>query len=115
MEPEGDDFGILERAARRNHQQNEDDFIMDADYMPGGEKYGDVVVPVQQDKKMSKKKKNKKNKKKLDDALLQEALPAATSAETPAPKSLDEYLDEYYQLDYEDMVCRRLSPSHIHP
>ncbi|KAK9768491.1 Kinetochore protein Spc24 [Basidiobolus ranarum] len=52
----------------------DDDFIMDADYLPGGEYFEEEAKP--------KKGKEKKSKK----------------------RPMDEYLDDYYQLDYEDMI-----------
>ncbi|KAJ1543163.1 hypothetical protein HK405_009474, partial [Cladochytrium tenue] len=67
---------------------DDDDFIMDADYLPGGDKYvGDGGAEDGGDAAQSKKEKSKKKKKLKDEA----------------PASLDQYLEEYYNLDYEDM------------
>ncbi|CAG8445757.1 4032_t:CDS:10 [Funneliformis caledonium] len=60
----------------------DDDFIMDADYLPGGEKY---------DETKSKKKRSDKRKEAIEE-------------KKKAKKKFDEYLDEYYQLDYEDII-----------
>lgn len=81
-----------------NANANDDDFIMDADYLPGGQYYG--TNETGKKKKLSKKqlKKEKKLAKKKQKQLANQA-PAADPN-----KSLNEYLDEYYQLDYEDMI-----------
>ncbi|KAI9332897.1 hypothetical protein DFJ73DRAFT_855074 [Zopfochytrium polystomum] len=61
------------------------DFIMDADYLPGGAYYtGDGAEEPATGKKT---KKEKKKKKKVE-----------------LPKNLEDYLEDYYQLDYEDMI-----------
>ncbi|KAJ3043218.1 KRRI-Interacting protein 1 [Rhizophlyctis rosea] len=60
--------------------QGDNNFIMDADYLPGGE--GHEV----KEEDTKKKKKDRKGKEKKDKL------------------SLDQYLDEYYQMDYEDMI-----------
>ncbi|RKP26594.1 KRI1-like family C-terminal-domain-containing protein [Syncephalis pseudoplumigaleata] len=54
----------------------DDDIQMDADYLPGGEKYTGEGKCGDESEKSSKKR-----------------------------KKLDEYLDEYYKLDYEDIVA----------
>lgn len=59
-----------------------DDFIMDADYLPGGEKY---------DETMAKKNKSEKRKEKNEQ-------------KKKTKQNFDKYLDEYYQLDYEDII-----------
>ncbi|KAJ3410956.1 KRRI-Interacting protein 1 [Chytridiales sp. JEL 0842] len=63
--------------------EDADNFIMDADYLPGGENFSEELVSAKSKKKDKKDKKKKKGKEKL---------------------SLDQYLDEVYQLDYEDMI-----------
>ncbi|KAJ3267088.1 KRRI-Interacting protein 1, partial [Borealophlyctis nickersoniae] len=67
-------------------QGGDEDFNMDADYMPGGEYYGEEVAEEDADGKGGKTKKDKKGKKGKEKL------------------SVDEYMDEYYQLDYEDMI-----------
>ncbi|KAI9208827.1 KRI1-like family C-terminal-domain-containing protein [Polychytrium aggregatum] len=61
----------------------DDDFIMDADYLPGGDKFGQLKT----------KKKDKKETKK-----------GAKGSDKDGEMSLGKYLEEYYNLDYEDMV-----------
>ncbi|CAG8642473.1 2700_t:CDS:2 [Acaulospora colombiana] len=60
----------------------DDNFIMDADYLPGGERYDETKDNL---KKSEKKRLEKEEKKKVK-------------------RKFDEYLDEYYQLDYEDII-----------
>jgi len=81
-----------------NANANDDDFIMDADYLPGGQYYN--TQETGKKKKLSKKqlKKERKLAKKKQKQLANQ-VPAADPN-----KSLNEYLDEYYQLDYEDMI-----------
>ncbi|KAJ3136358.1 KRRI-Interacting protein 1 [Physocladia obscura] len=70
---------------------NEDeDFVMDADYLPGGELYGEEA---------GTKKKNKRDKKKEIQEKKKELLKSNNSN-----KTLDEYIDEYLQLDFEDTI-----------
>ncbi|KAJ3175536.1 hypothetical protein HK101_010641, partial [Irineochytrium annulatum] len=66
----------------------EEDFLMDADYLPGGSKYGEEPP----EKEGRKKKKGRKEKRK------------ALQQQKKGKMSLEEYLDEVYQLDYEDMI-----------
>ncbi|CAG8763231.1 7817_t:CDS:10, partial [Cetraspora pellucida] len=60
----------------------DDNFIMDADYLPGGEKY---------DETMAKKKKSEKRREENEQ-------------KKKSKQTFDKYLDEYYQLDYEDII-----------
>ncbi|TPX59146.1 hypothetical protein PhCBS80983_g02675 [Powellomyces hirtus] len=73
----------------RPYAEDDENFNMDADYLPGGAAYGNV--PIKKEGKVSKK--DKKAKK-----------AAAPSEAGDKKMSLDQYLDEYYQLDYEDMI-----------
>ncbi|RUS21277.1 hypothetical protein BC937DRAFT_93135, partial [Endogone sp. FLAS-F59071] len=63
---------------------DDEDFIMDADYLPGGDKYDP-----------NKGKKGKKNKN---------AQEAVSDSKKSQKKEFERYLEEYYQLDYEDMI-----------
>ncbi|RHZ78788.1 hypothetical protein Glove_156g13 [Diversispora epigaea] len=70
-----DDAGDIE-----NYGDGDDgNFIMDADYLPGGENY---------------EAKNTKKKRKHHQSEIKEEV----------KQKFDEYLDEYYQLDYEDII-----------
>ncbi|KAI8828669.1 KRI1-like family C-terminal-domain-containing protein [Chytriomyces cf. hyalinus JEL632] len=73
------------------YNQEEDDFDMDADFLPGGELYGDesqTGKKTKKDKKKELREKKKKDKKE------------AANAEDNLLKNIDEYLG----LDYEDMI-----------
>ncbi|KAI8817196.1 KRI1-like family C-terminal-domain-containing protein [Fimicolochytrium jonesii] len=75
------------------NQGDDENFIMDADYLPGGEVYGSALK--------RKSRKDKKKGKRGDDES--EEHPAAADGEA-TKKSLSQYMDEVYQLDYEDMI-----------
>ncbi|CAG8661826.1 13530_t:CDS:2, partial [Acaulospora morrowiae] len=80
----GDDIDIGDLVSGNNVVKaiEEDDFIMDADYLPGGERYDETKADLT---KSEKKKLEREEKKKVK-------------------RKFDEYLDEYYQLDYEDII-----------
>lgn len=65
-------------------EEDGEDFIMDADYLPGGDKYDP-----------NKGKKSKKNKGAQEVIL---------DSKKSQKKDFERYLEEYYQLDYEDMI-----------
>ncbi|ORY52948.1 Krr1-domain-containing protein [Rhizoclosmatium globosum] len=71
------------------YNEEEEDIIMDADYLPGGEYYGEEEQPT--GKKKDKKKELKEKKK-------------AAKEKDAAATTLDDYIDEYLQMDYEDMI-----------
>ncbi|KAJ1524699.1 hypothetical protein HK096_000890, partial [Nowakowskiella sp. JEL0078] len=78
------------------YNNNDENFIMDADYLPGGEKYGQI--PSKKKEKLDKKAKKAKAK----GLPLPESKIKSSSSSTPL--SFTEYLEKYYQLDYEDIV-----------
>jgi hypothetical protein len=104
MEPSGEDNSILERS--RRNQPEDDDLMMDADYLPGGERYGEEPVAEKSKKDKKKDKKNKKRDKSAKSVEMTEIVEEQFDApvKTTKPEVLEGYLDEYYQLDYEDMV-----------
>ncbi|KAI8847878.1 KRI1-like family-domain-containing protein [Chytridium lagenaria] len=81
MDGEGYGEGYGEEVYGGDEDEN---FIMDADYLPGG----DMYMSDEEEEKPSKKEKKKEEKKKGKKGKV----------------SLDDYLEEYYQLDYEDMI-----------
>lgn len=91
---------------------DEEDIMMDADYLPGGENFG--KAPKKETKK--EKAKREKEEKKLAKQARSDGIRTATAALNAAKSTLDQdkkkdfnsYLDEYYQLDYEDMVSPRI-------
>lgn len=84
-----------------NPNEDEDDFIMDADYLPGGQFY--EPENSKKKKKLSKKqlKREKKLAKKRQKQLESQGIQLSDQDKN---KTVNEYLDEYYQLDYEDMI-----------
>ncbi|KAJ3289439.1 hypothetical protein HDU79_004064 [Rhizoclosmatium sp. JEL0117] len=88
------------------YNEEEEDIIMDADYLPGGEYYGEEEQPTGKKSKFSWREKSplnvpagKKDKKKE----LKEKKKAAKEKDAAAT-TLDDYIDEYLQMDYEDMI-----------
>ncbi|KAJ3091889.1 hypothetical protein HK102_012811 [Quaeritorhiza haematococci] len=108
-----DDFGV----DYDQSQGDDENFIMDADYLPGGELYDEAGGKPKSKKqeRREKKKEKKKQKRALedleggdyegygDDAVDDEHAEGEPSNKK-AKMTLNEYLDEYYQLDYEDMI-----------
>ncbi|KAJ3305290.1 hypothetical protein HDU76_005039 [Blyttiomyces sp. JEL0837] len=91
---EGVEADYYEEEAYPGVENEEDDnFVMDADYLPGGEMYGQDEETGEGSKKKSKKDK-KKDRRKKDGA----------GAKIDSKMTFDQYLEEYYQLDYEDMI-----------
>ncbi|KAG2173742.1 hypothetical protein INT43_005162 [Umbelopsis isabellina] len=86
---------------------DDDDLMMDADYMPGGELYGLAKPMTAKEKKKAKKDKKKKKKDAVDEveelvqAEAQEAIPESKKS---TKRALEKYMEEYYNLDYEDMI-----------
>ncbi|KAJ3224657.1 hypothetical protein HDU81_008442, partial [Chytriomyces hyalinus] len=86
-----DEMDTDEQGYDGEYNQEEEDFNMDADFLPGGELYGDenqTGKKTKKDKKKELREKKKKDKKE------------AANAEENLLKNIDEYLG----LDYEDMI-----------
>lgn len=85
--------------------QDDEDIMMDADYMPGGEKYGQAKEMAGKDKKSKKeKKKEKKKGKKTDLDIIADAQGPIAESKKSTKRALEKYMEEYYNLDYEDMI-----------
>ncbi|KAJ3159928.1 KRRI-Interacting protein 1 [Geranomyces michiganensis] len=79
---------------------DDENFNMDADYLPGGAAYGKAT------KKEKVSKKDKKSQKKAAAAAAAAAAsaPPTSGLSGDAKMSIDQFMDEYYSLDYEDMI-----------
>jgi protein KRI1 len=88
-EVEGDEVGEEEGY----FGEDEGEFLMDADYLPGGDKYegGNEVEEEGEEGGEDSKKKQKKKKASLTDLEGKDAV-------------VDKLLEEYYQLNYEDFA-----------
>jgi len=88
----------------------DEDILMDADYLPGGENFGKAPPNKKETKKeraQREKEEKKLTKKARADGIntASAALQAArTMLDADKKKDFNTYLDDYYQLDYEDMV-----------
>ncbi|KAK3819585.1 MAG: KRI1-like family C-terminal-domain-containing protein, partial [Benniella sp.] len=88
----GDDLASADEASDGDDDADED-ILMDADYLPGGEKY---------EKKAAKQKKGRDDGIKTAVAALEAA--RSTLDIDKEKKEFNSYLEDYYQLDYEDMI-----------
>ncbi|KAG0296616.1 KRRI-Interacting protein 1 [Linnemannia gamsii] len=87
----------------------EEDIMMDADYMPGGDNFGKAPKKETKKERMKREKEEKKLAKMAEKGGKAKTAVAALEAaksllDGDKKKDFNEYLDEYYQLDYEDMV-----------
>ncbi|KAI8575602.1 hypothetical protein K450DRAFT_261154 [Umbelopsis ramanniana AG] len=89
-----------------NTNQDEDDLMMDADYLPGGEKY---AIADEGSGKGKKSKKDKKKDKKKKGKMIEEEVIASVSepiaeSKKSTKRAMEKYMEEYYNLNYEDMI-----------
>ncbi|KAG0237987.1 KRI1-like family C-terminal-domain-containing protein [Mortierella sp. GBAus27b] len=88
-------------------ENGEEDIMMDADFMPGGELYGKKET--KKERARREKEEKKAAKKKGRDDGIKTAVAAIEAAKSTldiekGKKEFNSYLEDYYQLDYEDMV-----------
>lgn len=100
---------------------DEEDIMMDADYLPGGELYGQNVGKKETKKERARREKEEKKaakqKKGREDGI-RTAVAAIEAARSTLDvdkekKEFNSYLEDYYQLDYEDMVSRTMALSSL--
>lgn len=99
----------------------DEDILMDADYLPGGENFGKAPPNKKETKK--ERAQREKEEKKLAKRARSDGIKTASGALQAARTMLDAdkkkdfntYLDDYYQLDYEDMVMSHPSRLFLPP
>ncbi|KAI9289760.1 KRI1-like family C-terminal-domain-containing protein [Umbelopsis sp. AD052] len=89
-----------------NTNQDEDDLMMDADYLPGGEKYAIADEGSGKGKKSKKdKKKDKKKKgKMIEEEVIESVSEPIAESKKSTKRAMEKYMEEYYNLNYEDMI-----------
>jgi protein KRI1 len=101
-----DDAEDYEYPINTNTNQDDDDLMMDADYLPGGEKY---AIADEASGKGKKSKKDKKKDKKKKGKMIEEEVVASISepiveSKKNTKRAMEKYMEEYYNLNYEDMI-----------